>query len=147
PILPEPTRDLDVARKAIDQLPPPGGGCNWPLAIQYAYQTLQSTQRPQRDIILLGDGQKQGWADDFSLNFWKNLAAELPDKPEVKVGVYAINLAPKRSEKTPSWALDPLRPVQAKIGLHAHTDFQTNLFTRGLPATQMPPRWPILEID
>src|SRR5262249_31686178 len=40
PIVAEPSHDLERVRKKIDELPPPGGGCNWPLAVREAHQVL-----------------------------------------------------------------------------------------------------------
>src|SRR5262249_50382852 len=72
----EPTHDLEQARDAIGHLPPPRGGCDWPQALRTAWKILAQGKQPQREIYVLSDGQRFGWADQASLLRWELLAPQ-----------------------------------------------------------------------
>jgi len=42
----------------------PGGGCDWRPALESAWKILAQSQRPERDIVILTDGQRHGWAEE-----------------------------------------------------------------------------------
>src|SRR3954471_5443842 len=63
PVLGELSHDLDRVRERITKVPPPAGGCDWPSAVKAAHDLLDGSQRAEREIILLGDGQRFSWAD------------------------------------------------------------------------------------
>src|SRR5207244_1148828 len=66
----EPTHDLARVREAVANLPPPRGGCDWPQAVQAAFKLLDAGKRPRREVVVLTDGQRFGWADEASLRRW-----------------------------------------------------------------------------
>ena len=74
------------ARRAtrIAHLPAPAGGCDWPAAVEAAQKILAKNGRARRDVIILSDNQRFGWADDTSLLRWELLANNLREKPEDK---------------------------------------------------------------
>src|SRR5262245_20182292 len=59
----EPTSDFDLVRSAIHNLAAPRGGCDWPGALQAAFRSFAKSTKAQREIVILTDGQRQGWAD------------------------------------------------------------------------------------
>src|SRR5439155_9987578 len=59
--------NLEQARAAIAEAPKPRGGVNMPAAVREAILLLKASGKQQRDIIVLTDGQRHGWADPKSL--------------------------------------------------------------------------------
>src|SRR5262249_33224506 len=59
PVIGEPTHDLAHVREEIARLPSPNGSCDLPEAVREGLRILNETShRPERDIIVLSDGQK-----------------------------------------------------------------------------------------
>ncbi len=106
PVFPEPATDkqgnstpqlthgLDGADKALDDLPPPAGSCDLPLAVETAYQLLSTSKRPRQDIIILTDGQRQGWADDVTQSRWRRLKKKV--EGDERTHLWAVNLQQER---------------------------------------------------
>jgi hypothetical protein len=118
PVIGEPTHDLEKVRASLDKLPTPAGGCDWPAAVEEAHRILKKSQRPHRDMILLTDGQRHGWADDHALLGWNTAARNMArDRADVAPRITVINLDPDRPKEPPNWALvkfDSSRAVAAK---------------------------------
>ncbi len=146
PVLATPTGDLDLVRKAIEELPPPGGGCDWPRAVQEAQRLLARSERPVRTIILLGDGQRYGWADDDSRSYWEAIAEQGAPDADVKPGVWVLNFDRERSADAGSWSLAPLRTRRVTAYVKQDMDFRTDLLLHGQSRYQ-PPEWVRLEVD
>jgi hypothetical protein len=145
PVLAEPSRDLDRVRDRIANLPAPRGGCDWPLALQEAHKILGKSQRRDREIILLTDNQRFGWADDNTLLRWELLAGQLK-KEEAPPRTWVVNLAPDRTDKTPNWTLAPLRASRAVAAVGQKLTFRTALEIRGQDEYRQPYRVR-LEVD
>jgi hypothetical protein len=141
----EPTQDLDRARKAIAQLPPPVGGCDWPQAVQAACRILANSRRPQREIIVLSDGQRMGWADETSLLHWEALA-RFRDPQSEDVRVRVLNFDPQRPADPPNWSLAPLRSSRAVASVGQQITFRTALEVRGQEGYRPPYRLRV-EVD
>src|SRR5262245_30129280 len=62
-LVPKLTNDIERVRDQVNRLPPPGGACDLARAVQAAYGILDDSTRSERDIIVLGDGQRYGWSD------------------------------------------------------------------------------------
>jgi hypothetical protein len=151
PLLDEPSHDLERVRKRLDELAPPGGGCDWRPALQRADAILSKSQRAERAIILLHDGQRHGWADRDSLFRWSLLASELGyDQPEQKglirprLGV--VNVAPDRPANPPNWSLTPLETNRLLAPVGRAVTFRTSVDLHG-QKTYAPPHRVRLEID
>ena len=64
PVAGELTHDRALLREKIDQLSTPSGSADLPEATREGLRILNETSTsPERDIIVLSDGQKYGWAD------------------------------------------------------------------------------------
>src|SRR5262249_26216762 len=131
PILAEPTHDLRRVREQLAKMPSPRGGCDWPLALTSAFKILAKSKRPEREIIILNDNQRFGWADDNSLLRWELLAAQLREQAEVQPRVWVVNLAPERPDNPPNWTLAPLRVSRAIASVGQQVTFRTALDIRG----------------
>ena len=112
PVMAEPSHDAERVLGRIDALPPPSGGCNWRPALQAAAAILSRSQRTEREIVLLSDGQRHGWADRDSLFRWSLLASEWgADRAEKSSQIprlWVVNVAPDRPADPPNWSLTPL---------------------------------------
>jgi hypothetical protein len=152
PVLAEPSHDLARVRKHIEELPAPAGGCDWRPALQAAAAILERSQRAEREIVLLGDGQRFGWADRDSLFRWPLLASELGlDKAEPPAGrmrprFWVVNVAPQRDADPPNWSLLPLETNRLLAPVGREITFRTAIDLHGQKA-YTPPHRVRLEID
>jgi hypothetical protein len=151
--------DLKRARERIRNLPAPAGSCNWPEAVKAAHALLETSQREEREIVLLGDGQKFSWADPDTLFRWELLAGELGyNRPELPVNsprprIWAVPLgaaqpqnAGKESPVIPNWALTPLRGNRPVVPVDREVTFQTDIVMVG-QKEYVPPHKLRLEVD
>jgi hypothetical protein len=144
------TADLDHARDALAQLPPPAGSCNWPAAVEAAHAVLRDSKRPERDIILLGDGQRETWADSDTLFRWNLLRTQLgyandaadPSKPRL----WVVNVDPERPAEVRNWSLTPLRGNRPVTPVDREVTFHTDLVLSG-QTEYTPPYRLSLQVD
>jgi hypothetical protein len=152
PVLGELTHDLDLVRDKVATLPEPRGGCDWPAAVHEAHRILAAQgKRPQREIIVLGDGQRYGWADPDTLFRWEMLATQLrseanggrPEKPRI----WVVNVRPDRpADAPPNYALAPLQTTRAVAWAGQRLKFKTALAVSGQPE-YAPPYRLLLKVD
>jgi hypothetical protein len=145
PILDELSHDRERVRQAIEHLPEPAGGCDWPAAVREADKILTESTRPQRDIILLTDGQRVGWADESTLVRWE-LLARTREGLKIPPRIWVVNLAPNRPANPPNWSLAPLHASRAIASAGQQITFRTALQFRGQNEYRAPYRFH-LEID
>jgi hypothetical protein len=152
PVLAEPSHDFTRVKEAIASLPPPAGNCDWRPAVRAAADILSRGQRAEREIILLGDGQRFGWADRDSQFRWSLLANELGlDRPEspgapIRPRFRAVNVAAERNPDLPNWALTPLESNRPIVPVGREVTFRTAMDLRG-QKNYAPPYRVSLEID
>jgi hypothetical protein len=148
PVVGELSQDLERVRQRIDNLAPPGGGCDWPQAVQAAHKLLESSKRGEREIILLSDGQRVGWADHDALDRWALLPAELrADKDTAgRPRLWYVNVDPERKADLPNWALSPLRVNRPVVPVDREVTFHTELLLTG-QTEYSPPHRIRLEVD
>ncbi len=146
PVLSDLNTDPDQVRTAIQNLPPPLGGVDMPAAVQAASQILASSQRAQREIIILTDGQRFGWADDASLLRWELLANRIEGEGAFKPRIWVANMDPKRPENPANWSLQPLRTSRAVAAARREVTFRTSLQLTGAGEAPLPDSV-LLEVD
>jgi hypothetical protein len=150
PVLPELSSDLERVRDSIRKLSAPSGGCDWRPALKAAHEILASSQRAEREIVLLSDGQKYGWADQDSLFRWEVLSSELgynkPEPPAGRPRLWVVNVAPERKPESPNWALAPLETNRPVVPVERQVTFQTAMELRG-QSGYTPPHRVRLEVD
>src|SRR5262245_49442466 len=152
PVVAQLSHDLPRVRRAIQALPAPAGGCDWPAALKQAHLILPGSQRAEREVVVLGDGQKHGWADPDTLYRWELLAGELgysksgssDDGPRPRV--WAVSLAPERTAQTPNWALTPLSGNRPVVAVKREATFRAELALFGQPG-YTPPHAVRLKVD
>ncbi len=138
------TTDLDRARDHIQKLPAPSGTCDWPLALQAAHAILDKSQRGDRDVLLIGDGQRFTWSDRRTLLGWEDLAGKRggDDRP----GLWVVNLDPGRPKDAANWSLGPVAASRAVVATNQEVTFRTSLRLDG-QAKYEPPHEVRLEVD
>jgi hypothetical protein len=151
-VVPALSLDLKRVRDRIRNLPAPAGGVDWPAALKQAHAVLAASKRGQREIILLGDGQRFGWADADTLFRWELRAGELglrqgqEQGPGPRPRVWAVNVAPDRAAQPPNWALTPLSGNRPVVPVGREVTFRTDLVLLGQRAYR-PPHRLRLEVD
>ncbi len=152
PVVGELSVDLDRVRARLKKMPPPAGGCNWPAAVKQAHALLSGSQKNDREIILLSDNQKFGWADAETVFRWELLGGELGLKPggegpaSPPPRLWMVNAAGERSAQPPNWALAPLRGNRPVVPVGREATFQTDLVLFGQKGYS-PPHRIRLEVD
>lgn len=146
PLVAELTHDLEQVREALARLPGPRGGCDWPAAVRLAHQILAQGKRPRRDVIVLSDGQRFGWADETTLLRWELLAQEFRDQAAPRPALWVVNLDPDRPADPPNWSLTPLRASRSVASVGQQITFRTALELFGQP-TYKPPYRVAVEVD
>jgi hypothetical protein len=150
PIVAELSIDRDRTRQKLRDLPAPAGSCNWPEAVRAAHAILAKSQKAQREIVLLGDNQKFGWADAETLFRWELLAGDMglsgkdgsPSRPRL----WAVNLAGQRPAQLPNCALAPLRSNRPVVPVEREVIFKSDIVLYGQKSYSPPHRlW--LEVD
>lgn len=85
-----PTRDVNRVRDVLKQLSPPTGTANFPEALSHAVKLLSRTNHLRREVVLLTDGQSQGWYSDDS-NLWLRLD-DLKKQSSVAPHLWVVNV-------------------------------------------------------
>src|SRR5207245_1467927 len=121
-------------------------GVDMPAAVRAAAEILATSQRAQREIIVLTDGQRFGWADDASLLRWELLANRITGEGAFKPRIWVMNMDPKRPENPANWSLQPLRTSRAVAAAGREVTFRTSLQLTGADEAPLPDRI-TLEVD
>jgi hypothetical protein len=145
-IAPKLTRDLEHVRDHLHRLPEPSGGSNLAGAVKAAYRILDDSHRRNRDIIILSDGQRYGWADEQSLRGWNDLANKYDSAVVDKPRLWAVNLDPQRPAKPANWSLAPLVASRAVVAANQEITFRTAILLSG-PTKYEPPYEIRVELD
>lgn len=147
PIVGEPSHDLQQVRAALAHLPAPGGTADLPQAVRQALHLLDTTStRPQRELIVLSDGQYFGWADPESRKRWQRLGPELHDETAIPPRIWVVNLDAHRPAHPPNWSLTPLQTVQSVPRVGEGLTFRSDLVLHG-QSTYQPPYAVFFEVD
>jgi hypothetical protein len=146
PLLGKLTTDLERVRDHVQKLPEPGGSCDWPRAVQAAFALLDRSQRSEREVIVIGDGQRFSWSDRQTLLGWEDLAGKRLAGPDVRPRVWVVNLDPRRPEQPANWSLAPITSSRAVVAVNQEVTFRTALQLTG-QAEYKPPYEVRLEVD
>jgi len=141
------THDRTFAGEQIDRLPTPNGSADLPEAVREALRILNDKSRSaERDIIILSDGQKFGWADENTMFHWKLLAGLLEHGSAIQPHLWVVNLNADCPANPPNWTLTPIRTPRPVAHVHEDITFRTDLALFGQEA-YAPPYKIHLEVD
>jgi hypothetical protein len=141
------THDRELVRQQIDRLPSPQGSCDLPEAIREGLRILnERSTSTQRDIVVLSDGQKYGWADENTVFRWKLLASILHEGSTIPPHIWVVNLDADRPANPPNWTLAPIRTPRPVAHVHEDIRFRTDLVLFG-QESYTPPHQVRLEVD
>lgn len=143
PLLENLSTDHDQARNALELLPPARGGVDWPSALQTAHAVLD-TAREHREVIILTDGQRYGFADQNTLARWEGLG--LGTRQEPAPAVWIVNVAPERPADPSNRSLDPIITGRAVAAAGREITFKSGIRSAGSDVKDAKPRVK-LEID
>jgi hypothetical protein len=87
----QPTRDLDLVRKTVDELAEPAGGGDLAEATQTAIRLLARTTNLRRDVIVLTDGQARPWSADDTAR-WE-IIDDLAQQPAVTPHLWVLDVS------------------------------------------------------
>src|SRR5688572_491701 len=117
--------DLDQARTAVADAPKPRGGVNMAAAVREAILLLKAGGKAHRDVVVLTDGQRHGWADPRALERWELLAGGTleGDLPHL----WVVNVVPDRPADPPNWSLSPIQSSRAVAAVGREVKLKTDL--------------------
>ncbi|MCU0706545.1 MAG: VWA domain-containing protein [Fimbriiglobus sp.] len=107
PIVPSLTADRTQARTALELLSSPKGTADWPAAVQAAL-TLLNSGHPNRDVVVVSDNQRYGWADETTLAKWDLIRRGVDRTAPDAARVWVANVAKDRKANPTNWSLEPI---------------------------------------
>ena len=90
PLIEPATRDMNRVRELLKNLSPPTSSGNLPEAFAYAVKLLSRGTHLRREIILLTDGQAQGWFPDDA-NLWLRVD-DLAKQSSISPKLWVVNV-------------------------------------------------------
>ena len=135
--------DLDKVRTALMDAPTPRGGVNMSAAVREAILMLKAGGKSQRDVVILTDGQRHGWADP-NAERWELLAGGTPEGDMPRIWV--VNVVPDRPPDSPNASLSPIQSSRAVAAVGREVNFKTELQLHG-PAGMKSPDQVHIEVD
>lgn len=152
PVVESLSADLNDVRSRIDAMPKPRGGVRWDFAVPKALELLHAGSNPQKEIVILTDGQKQGWADPDALGNWQNIAQLYTGSNPPRITV--VNVVPDRPSDVPNWFVGAIKSNRAVTTLGRPVEFKFELETASQdekdgsqPKETAPPAKVTFEID
>ncbi|MDB5307061.1 MAG: hypothetical protein JWO38_1263 [Gemmataceae bacterium] len=109
PVVASLTAETDQVRGALEMLPAPRGSADWPAAVEAAARLLESAP-DEREIVVLTDGQRFGWADSEALARWEIFSRKLAAEGKSLPRVWVVDTTTDRPA-TPAGAI--LKPITA----------------------------------
>ncbi|MCE9532396.1 MAG: VWA domain-containing protein [Planctomycetes bacterium] len=126
PVLEMLTEDRAEVKAKLAAIPRPRGGVDWARAVQEAQRILQSGQNSLQEIIILTDGQRQGWSDPRALEGWQLLA--LPTTSgAAKARIWVVNVVPDRPDDAPNWLISPITANRSLATVGREVKFKFDL--------------------
>lgn len=123
-VIDPPTSDLSQVRDAIASLPAPSGTTNLGRAITKATQILTATRNVAREIVVLTDGQKQGWDVDQE-STWTRLES-LVEMTVIKPRIWVMDVSVPNQPPPVNVGLDQIQLARELVV----PDFPVRLRTR-----------------
>jgi hypothetical protein len=114
PLVDPPSLDLVRIRTALDQVHPSGGSSDLAAALTRAFQSIERTENPLREVIILTDGQRFAWRP-AELERW-TLLRELHRALPVPPRIWSLSFGIRAASDGPNAAVGPL---ELKRGLWA----------------------------
>lgn len=146
PLLGNLSGDFAQARNSLELLTPPRGGVDWPACVQAAWIFLENG-RKDREVVVIGDNQRYGWADENTLSKWDLLGTgERKPGQDRDPGVWVMNAAAGRPIDPMNTALDPIMAGRGVASAGREVKFKSAIRFYG-SGEKKPPGKVKLEID
>ena len=151
------TADLHEVGAKLGRMPRPRGGVEWEKSVQEAYRILEEGKNPHKEIVILTDGQRYGWADPKSLAYWQSLA-EWTSQGVSTPRIWVVNVAPDRPDDAPNWLVSPITANRAVATVGREVRFKFDLQSsrtnrddvadgRPRPPAAEPPKKVLFKVD
>ena len=124
PVVPALTADRGQARTALELLGPPKGTADWPAAVQSALALLEAGH-PNRDVIVVSDDQRFGWADETSVAKWDLVRRGTNRDDPNAARVWVVNVAGDRPPHPTNWSLDPITTPRGVAAANREMTFRS----------------------
>ncbi len=134
PIVNVSTRDFDSVREQVLRLPDPTGSADIAGAIEAATTILSGTTNLVRDIVVITDGQSQGWKTG-ELNSWDRIEDTL-QTPAVRPRVWITNVADRVNSEWSNFSLGPLQLSRSQTALGLDVRISANVRGHGTGPAQ-----------
>lgn len=145
--------DAGLLAEKLAALPAPQGNPDLPGAVAAAWRLLREHgEAPIRQVIVLTDRQRFGWADDAALRQWDALGmrwrSEIAQPPagEVVPEVHIVDVAGARPARAPNFALAPFRAPRGLALAGQRLTFRSALHLAGFERPTRPRRV-LAEVD
>ncbi|MCX7420894.1 MAG: VWA domain-containing protein [Planctomycetia bacterium] len=99
PLIEPATRDMNRVRDVLKNLSPPTSSGNLPEAFAYAVKLLSRRTHLRREVVLLTDGQAQGWFQDDA-NLWLRVD-DLAKQSSIPPKLWVVNVLHEDDESKP----------------------------------------------
>jgi len=139
-IIPGLTPNLTSVREALQDLSAPRGGVDWPASIQMGVQLLSNSKQPRRELIVLSDGQRQGWIDERTQERFELLAKKLQAEGTELPRIWVVNVTGDRPTSVANWSFADMRTSRATAVVGREVKFRTALRLSGEQDLQPPPK-------
>lgn len=120
--------DGDAVRSAVQGIKGPRDRCDGPAAVAAALRLLAENGQARREVVILTDGQRAGWADPAALVHWELLAAQTGlARPRVRI----VNVAANRPADVSNWSVGSVRANRAVASVGQELTVRANLLRQG----------------
>ncbi len=140
--------DHEQVLRKLEQLPAPAGSPDWPQAVGEAVQMLvKQGKNSHREIVLLHDGQRWGWADPETVKRWEKLGRQWTMDAEIsRPRLRIVNLREGVGQPPPNYSLAPVNTSRTLAWAGKNLKFTTALAYENVGDYQPP--WRIrFEVD
>lgn len=117
PLVDPPTADKAKVLAALNEVPPPCGSSDLPAALGEAFRILEGAKNTARDVIILGDAQRQSWHPDESARWHllKDLHEEMRRRRSIAPGLWAVSFASKTEPEGADGSVSPLELARGLV--------------------------------
>lgn len=137
PVVAALTADRDQARNALELLTPPKGAADWPAAVQSAVALLDGSPG-HRDVVVVSDNQRFGWADDTALAKWGLVRREATPATPQAARLWVVNVAADRPPNPPNWGVEPIVASRGVAAAGREVTFRSAVRYSGEPGARPP---------
>ncbi|WP_422928181.1 VWA domain-containing protein [Singulisphaera sp. PoT] len=112
-VLTPPSFDRAKAAKALGTLGPPHSSSDLPAAVSEAFRLLERTRNPERDVIILSDGQRLAWRPGEARRW--DLLRDLHRRMPIPPRLWSLNLGDGKPPDGPDGSVTGLKVSRSLV--------------------------------